>query len=242
MQLLLIDGAQGSGELLAQRLAPAGFKARLASSVNGALGNGENDNFMAVLIDHGRSAPPAAEVVAPLRSAGIDQPLLVLSARDDWREKVACLDAGADDFLVKPVRSEEVAARLRALIRRNAGASTDRIISGDIDLDLRRQCAWKGGHCLDLTRNEFRLLRLFLFGPNQVLRKAQIRDALWGTATDVSDNAIEVQVARLRRKLGPASIQTLRGLGYRMNAGQQGDETTAPCDPCLHESQECGCE
>lgn len=216
MQLLLIDSAQGNGEVLARRLASSGFRASLVESGQEALRKFALNEFHAVLIDHGRRSEPAASLVAPLRQAGVDQPLMVVSARDDWREKVECLDAGADDFVVKPIRSEEIAARLRALIRRSAGASTDRIVLGDIDLDLKLQCAWKGGTCLNLTRNEFRLLRLFMLGPNQVLGKDQIRDVLWGQGAPVSDNAIEVQVARLRRKLGEGSILTARGLGYRI--------------------------
>lgn len=236
MQLLLIDGAQGNGELLAQRLSAFGFRPRLVTNEVEALDSFKRNDFHAVLLDHGRRAESTALAIASLRLGGMTQPILVISARDDWREKVDCLDAGADDFVVKPVRSEEIAARLRALIRRCAGVTTGRIIHGDIDLDLKQQCAWKAGKCLNLTRNEFRLLRLFLLGPDQVLGKNQIRDAMRGPGAALSDNAIEVQVARLRRKLGEASILTLRGLGYRILAEGSNDGAIASRNPCRSES------
>lgn len=232
MQLLLIDGARENGELLARRLAASGFRASVVENEQEALARSGARDFRAILVDRGRRPEPAAQAITPLRLGGMMQPMLVISARDDWREKVECLDAGADDFVVKPIRSEEVAARLRALIRRGAGAATDRIVHGDIDLDLKQQCAWKAGECLNLTRNEFRLLRLFLFGPDQVLGKDQIRDALWGQGAALSDNAIEVQIARLRRKLGEASIQTMRGLGYRITTKAPADGVIAPRRPC----------
>ncbi|MEZ5683193.1 MAG: response regulator, partial [Novosphingobium sp.] len=121
MRLLLIDANFGQADWLAERMADTGFVARLAQSIDQVLARGLAEDVAAVLIDSGLSSAAPAPAVRQLRQAGIDQPLIVLSARGDWRDKVECLDAGADDFLLKPIRSEEIAARLRALIRRGAG-------------------------------------------------------------------------------------------------------------------------
>ncbi|MDE2596056.1 MAG: response regulator transcription factor [Sphingomonadales bacterium] len=189
-----------------------------------ALNSPVRDSVSAVLLDHCGLAHSPASVVTPLRSGGMEQPLIVLSALADWRERVASLDAGADDFLIKPIHSEEVAARLRAVIRRAAGMSSDRIVFGDIDLDLKARCAWVGGVCLNLTRNEFLLLRLLLLAPENTITKQQIMQALWVGDAQKTGNAIEVQMARLRRKLGHERIRTLRGIGYRAIPVGGGDD------------------
>lgn len=216
MHLLVIDQSNLRGNLLATRLGEAGFRPNVVRTLTDAFASPSRDTVRAVLVDQGRQCGPAADLVRPMREHGFAQPLIVLSDRDDWREKVECLDAGADDFLVKPLRSEEVAARLRAVIRRSAGIASNRIYQYGIDLDLKQQCAWKGGDCLGLSRNEFRLLRLFVLSQGRPVTREDIRGALWGNAFTVTENAIEVQVARLRRKLGEGSIKTLRGLGYSL--------------------------
>lgn len=216
MNLLLIDCDGAGTDLLALRLGGAGFRPEVVRTAPGALDSRLRETAAALVLDLGHQAPPAASLIASLRRAGLHQPLLVLSVRDDWRERVASLDAGADDYLVKPIHSEEVAARLRAGIRRAIGVGSDRIVSGDLDVDLRGQCAWLGGRCLDLTRNEFRLLRLFLLAPGGQVSKTEIAGAVWPDNRDSRDNAIEVLVGRLRAKLGAARIRTVRGVGYRL--------------------------
>lgn len=248
MRLLVIDKSISAGNILTRRLMGVGFRPVVVRSLAEALTNSVRETASAVLIDHGRKASSAAETVRPLRESGMSQPLVVLSERDDWREKVDCLDAGADDFLVKPVRSEEVAARLRSAIRRCAGIVTNRLGFGDLDLDLKQQCAWKSGECLNLTRNEFRLLRLFMIAPERAVTRNEIQSSLWNERSKVSENAIEVQVARLRKKLGQERIHTVRGIGYRIagpGSGNEGPpaEQNAPCFKtasceCLESSSE----
>jgi two-component system OmpR family response regulator len=217
MILLLIDQGSSAGDVLAQRLASSGFLPHVCDSTAEAAASPLRESATALLLDQGLEAPDAAVAIAQLRAAGMAQPLVALSARDDWRERVAALDAGADDFVVKPVRSEEVAARLRAAIRRHAGGCSERLAVGDIALDLRARCAWQSGRPLALTRNEFRLLRLFALAPEGFLSKNQIADALWPGDRTISGNAVEVLVARLRQKLGTGRILTARGLGYGMD-------------------------
>lgn len=221
MNLLIIDHGGAGTDLLAQRLHAAGFRPHIVPSASAAIASRLRDSAVALLVDQGIEAPPAPSLIAPLRRGGLHQPLLVLSARDDWRERVASFDAGADDFLVKPVHSEEVNARLRAVIRRAIGASTDRIVSGDLDVDLKRQCAWRAGHCLDLTRNEFRLLRLLLLAPEGLVSKEEIAAAVWPDEAGRRDNAIEVLVGRLRAKLGADRVRTVRGLGYGLTGHEE---------------------
>lgn len=216
MQLLLIDDGSRGPSLLAQRLASAGFRARRVTSVAHSLVNGAMEGAAVVVIDQQTDSNPSAPAIEQLRTAGMRQPVIVLTARDDWRERVSCIEAGADDVLVKPVHSEEVAARLRAIVRRAAGWGSDRIVFGSLELDLKGRCAWSNGTCLDLTRSEFWLLRMFLLAPERTVTKQEIASVLWPENPEISWNAIEVQMARLRRKVGPEQFKTVRGLGYRI--------------------------
>lgn len=232
MQLLLIDDGNRGPSLLAHRLTTAGFRARRVSSVAQSLASGAMEGAAAVVIDQQTESGSSAQAIEQMRTAGMRQPVIVLTARDDWRERVSCIEAGADDVLVKPVHSEEVAARLRAIVRRAAGSSSDRIVLGNLELDLKARCAWRGGVCLDLTRSEFWLLRMFLLAPERTASKQEIAGVLWPDNPDVSWNAIEVQMARLRRKVGQNRIKTVRGLGYRiveLDADEPGPATRAPC-------------
>lgn len=231
MRLLLIDKDREQSGWLADRLAGNGFAARLALSPEQVIANQMANGAAVVVLDHGLEPGPASPSVRVLRQGGIAQPLVVLSGRDDWRDKIECLDAGADDFLLKPVRSEEIAARLRAIIRRSAGQPTDRVLLGGFDLDLKARCAWLDGRCLKLTRNEFRLLRLFMLNPERILGHEDVLDQLNPNGARPSTNAAEVLIGRLRRKIGPDLIATVRGVGYRFDAAGRAAEP-AEREPC----------
>jgi two-component system OmpR family response regulator len=219
LQLLLIEDDRNSGGWLADRLAGSGIVTRSAGSSEQALRDGSAARSEAVIVDAGMAGSEGDRHVRPLRNGGIDQPLMVLSARGSWRDRVASLDAGADDYLIKPVRAEEVAARLRAIIRRSAGRAHDRLQAGGIELDLKARMASHDGIPIDLTRNEYLLLRLFLLRPGAVLAYGEIRDHLYKEPGERSLNAIEVHVARLRGKIGRTRIRTVRGVGYSFVAG-----------------------
>jgi len=214
LKLLLIDEGD-SGDWLANRLAGIGFIPDVVESAQQAISDRKAENVSAVVADAGFQSQCADTLVRPLRRAGIEQPLLVLSSMQDWHEMIDCLDAGADDYVVKPARSDVIAARLRAIIRRRAGRSADRIAFDDIEIDIGAKCAWMRGRCLDLTRNEFRLLRLLLLESNRVLSHEEIRGQLYSDAQECTQNAVEVLIARLRRKIGRERIGTIRGVGYR---------------------------
>ncbi|MDE2437660.1 MAG: response regulator transcription factor, partial [Sphingomonadales bacterium] len=232
MHLMMIAEHGAIADRLAERLGKAGYLPVRVSSHREALNADGRESTAAILLDHGPSMGPAARIVEALRQGGWHQPLVVLSPRDDWREKVDCLDAGADDVLAKPVHSEEIAAHLRALIRRNAGMASDRIVTGDLDVDLKAHCAWQNGACLNLTRNEFRLLRLFVLGPDRIVSKEEMAEVLSRPNEVPSSNAIEVQVTRLRRKLGDGSIVSVRGLGYRLTPRPSGSDPIPTRQAC----------
>jgi two-component system, OmpR family, response regulator len=215
MQLLMVNEDKSDADWLAARLSPAGFVVQWHASVSLALDAGRINGAAAILLIDGTKGLELASSVRSIRSARVDAPLLVLATSDDWRAKVDCLDEGADDVILKPVRSEEIGARLRAIIRRSAGRSTDRIQIGPIDLDLKARCAWLKGKCLDLTRGEFRLLRLLMLNHGRTVSHVAILEQLARQNVWPSINAVEVQVARLRRKLDEGQIRTMRGVGYR---------------------------
>lgn len=218
LQLLLIEEDRDFGCWLSDRLQDSGFITRESGSAEQALRSGLAARSSAVIVNLGAFGQAGARHVRPLRDAGVWQPLIVLSSQCHWRERVECLDAGADDYLTKPVRAEEVAARLRAIIRRSAGSTGDCIVSGDIEIDIKGRSARLGGEPLDLTRNEFRLLRLFILNQERVLTHDELRGKLYAQPSGRSHNAVEVNVARLRRKIGRNAIRTVRGLGYRFVA------------------------
>jgi two-component system OmpR family response regulator len=142
-------------------------------------------------------------------------PVIILTARGSWQEKVEGLNAGADDFVVKPVRSEELVARIHALVRRSQAGGAQLLEGGGISLDPVAHRASKDGALLDLSRQEFRLLELFLRRPGHILSQADLLDQLYALEEERDQNALEVQVSRLRRKIGRQAITTVRGLGYR---------------------------
>lgn len=223
MRVLLIDQGSLAIDLLAQRLEGCGFKPEVVRSLDEATQSPAAPGALAMVLDLGLEASCACAAITPLREAGLAQPLVVLSARDDWRERVAAFDAGADDFLLKPVHSEEVAARTRAAIRRSAGSPSRELVLGDLTLDMKARTARQGDRNLPLTRSEFRLLQLFLLAPGRVLTKQQITESLWPGNREVSANAVEVLIARLRQKLGTGRIITLRGQGYCLDEAMQAE-------------------
>ncbi len=229
MQILLIGHENESTRFLVARLREAGFRCCIAASVDFACRRKLMHHAEAIILDVSGTIGEISLTVRHLRGAGIDQPVLVLTPQCDWRVRIDCLDAGADDHVVKPVRTEEIVARIRAIVRRRAGSSTDHVVLGDLELDLKAKCAWQAGKCLDLTRNEFRLLRLFVLRPHRTMTHEEIWAQLNDGGTKCSNNAVEVQVARLRRKVGHDKIRTVRGIGYKYTV------PTEPKGPPAHD-------
>lgn len=177
-------------------------------------------SFDAAVIDLGLPGLSGLEIIRQLRARESLLPILILTARDRWQDKVEGLEAGADDYLVKPFQAEELLARLRALVRRAAGTASRELRRGPLRLDLTAQKAWIWDRSLDLTAYEYRLLEQLATSQGKVLSKQALADRLYPHDEDRESNVIEVLVGRLRRKLDPdgslAPIETLRGRGYRL--------------------------
>lgn len=176
---------------------------------------GLSECFDAAILDLGLPNLPGIDVLRRWRTGGCEMPVLILTARGSWTEKVDCLNAGADDYVTKPTHIEEIAARLRALIRRSAGKSSPVLSYKDIELSPAGGTVTVAGSPVELTAQEFRILSYFMHRQGRVISQSQLLDHLYSMDTERDPNTIEVYVGRLRRKLGRETIKTLRGLGYR---------------------------
>ncbi len=216
MRLLLIEDDRMLASRLASRLAPDGFVIEHVPSAEQALNLPDMASYAALIVDIGLPGIDGIDFIRRIRQVGNPVPILVLTARGSWQEKVEGLNTGADDYAVKPIRAEELVARLQALLRRAAGQTGSRLAAGGIELDQRTKTAVLDGAEIELTLTEFRLLQLFLHHAGQVLAPARIIEHLYPLSKSRELNTVEVNIARLRRKIGKTAIRTVRGLGYRL--------------------------
>ena len=215
MRICLVEDDDELARRLGADLTTAGFVVERAADAETALAWPEPESFSALVVDLGLPGLGGLDLIAAWRARSLSAPILILTARDGWQEKVTGLNAGADDFVVKPARTEEIVARLRALARRTAGHTGPHLKAGAVTLDPAARAAWLNGEPLSLTQIEFRLLSLFMHRPGRILSQREILDHLYPLSTERDQNTVEVHVARLRRKIGRAAITTVRGLGYR---------------------------
>jgi DNA-binding response OmpR family regulator len=172
-------------------------------------------------------------VLHAVRERGGQMPVLVLTGRPDLRDAVDCLEAGADDYMTKPFRFEELIARVQALLRRSTIRQERVLAAGDLRLDPRTRRATVGGRGVELTLREFTLLEAFLRHPDQILSREQLLSQVWGYSFDPQTNVLNVYIASLRKKIGAETIQTVRGMGYRLRPviGDDGPQVAAPAGP-----------
>lgn len=215
MRLLVVEDDPELGRRLSERLRAADFAVELATSRAEGEDWPDVERMAAVILDLGLPDGSGLELLRHWRDRRVETPILILTARGSWQEKVEGLNAGADDFVVKPVRFEELLARLNALFRRQQGSRNPAIEAGDLALDPLARTATLAGAPLALSRQEFRLLHLFMRRAGQVLSQSDILDDLYALDDEREPNTVEVLIGRLRRKIGRARITTLRGLGYR---------------------------
>ncbi len=215
MRLLVVEDDPELGRRLSERLRAADFAVELARNRSEAEDWPDVDRMAAVILDLGLPDGSGLDLLRHWRDRRFETPILILTARGSWRDKVEGLNAGADDFVVKPVRFEELLARLNALFRRQQGTRASTIAAGDLTLDPLARTATLAGSPLMLSKQEFRLLHLFLRRAGQVLSQADILDDLYALDDEREPNTVEVLIGRLRRKIGHTRITTLRGLGYR---------------------------
>ncbi|WAT19176.1 response regulator transcription factor [Aurantiacibacter sp. MUD11] len=215
MRVLLVEDDPLLGARLGDRLRGVGYAVDLATSRAEGEDWPDLDSMAAVILDLGLPDGDGLELLRQWRARGVDCPILILTARGSWQDKVEGLNCGADDFVVKPVRFEELQARLNALFRRQMGKRDSVLRAGKLQLDPIGRTVEDDGEPLSLSRREFGLLHLFMRRAGQVLSQAQILEDLYDLDTERELNTVEVLVGRLRRKIGRDRITTLRGMGYR---------------------------
>jgi two-component system OmpR family response regulator len=216
MKVLIVEDDPTLRGQLRAGLEDAGYVADEADNGRDGHHLGAHEAFDAVLLDLGLPVLDGLSVLKRWREAGLRLPVLILTARDRWHEKVAGIDAGADDYLAKPFHMEELLARLRALTRRAQGLASPVLHCGALALDTRSSRVTLDGQPVNLTSLEYRLLAYLMHRPGSVVSRSELTEHLYAQDHERDSNTIEVFVGRLRRKLPPETIQTVRGLGYRL--------------------------
>jgi len=219
MRILIVEDDRLLGEGILAGLRQAGFQADWVQDGVAGLAALQSEPFSAVVLDLGLPRMSGIDVLRQLRATRNAIPVLILTARDTSQDVIAGLDAGGDDYMVKPFDLGELAARLRALVRRSAGGAAPVLEHGELTLDpAARTVRWQG-HAVDLAPREFALLHELLLNAGRVLTRAQLEGKLYPWGEEVESNALEVHVHHLRKKLAPELIRTVRGVGYMVPHG-----------------------
>jgi DNA-binding response OmpR family regulator len=216
VRALVVEDDPDVGPDIARALAAAGFAVDLARDGEDASFRGSVEDYAAVVLDLGLPKLDGLSVLKRWRAEGRAFPVLILSARGDWTEKVEGIEAGADDYMAKPFQMGELVARFRGLVRRAAGRLSAVVSVGRLDLDTRRLAATLDGAPLRLSPLEFRLLDCLAHNPDRHVSAGELAEQLYGAAESGDANAVEALVVRLRRKVGADLIVTQRGFGYRL--------------------------
>jgi len=219
MRLLVIEDDSTLRESLVQKLGDAGFAVEQAADGKEGLYFAEEYPIDLAIIDLGLPEISGLEIIRRVRAAGKTYPILILTARDRWEDKVDGLSAGADDYVVKPFHFEEVSARVNALLRRSGGWASSQLDAGPVSLDMSRQELKVSGEALELTSFEYKIIEYLMVRAGKVISKAELTDRLYDQDFERDSNVIEVFIGRLRKKMDPDNtlkpIETLRGRGYR---------------------------
>ena len=218
MRVLVVEDEAFLAKQLTAALRRAGYAVDHATDGERADLLGHDERYDAVVLDLGLPKVDGLTLLRRWREAGQAMPVLVLTARGSWHEKVQGIDGGADDYMAKPFRLEELLARLRALIRRSSGQSSPELRCGPLVLDPRSGKVTLEGAEVKLTGHEFRVLSYLMHHCQRVVSQSELTEHIYSQDFDRDSNTVEVFIARLRRKLGPAFIETVRSMGYRMKA------------------------
>ncbi len=224
MRILVVEDEANLGSQLRQRLVTEGYSVELAADGEEGRYFGLEYPFDLAVIDLGLPKLSGIELIRDLRERKIGFPILILTARDNWQDKVEGLEVGADDYLVKPFNMQELLARLNALLRRSAGFASPRIAWGPIELDTLHQAATLAGQEVVLTAYEYKVLEYLMLHAGKVVSKSELTEHIYDQDFDRDSNVLEVFIRRLRKKLDPDGhlqpIETLRGRGYRFARNQ----------------------
>ena len=216
MRILVVEDEPTLVVQLAEGVREAGYAVDEAHNGLDAHFMGDTESFDAVVLDLGLPQMDGITVLKKWRAAGRSMPVLILTARDNWHEKVAGIDAGADDYLTKPFHMEELLARLRALIRRAGGHASAELVCGPVTLDTRNNRVTVEGRALTLTSHEYRVLAYLMHHADEVVSRSDLVEHIYAQDFDRDSNTVEVFIGRLRKKLPPGLIETVRGMGYRL--------------------------
>lgn len=216
MKILLVEDDLALAERLGRVLTERGFVVHHVADGVEAAYVGENYPLDAAVLDLGLPALDGISVLDRIRGSGVRFPVLVLTARSRWSDKLSAFNAGADDYVTKPFEMEEVVVRLRALIRRSAGHAYPELHCGPLRLDTRDQRVTVNDEAVALTPHELRMLAYLLHNRDRIVSRSEIFDHVYETDADRDSNVIDVLMARIRRKLGVPLIHTVRGAGYRL--------------------------
>ena len=222
MRLLLVEDHVPLADELIAGLTRQGYAVDWLADGRDALHQGQSEPYDLIVLDLGLPGMPGIDVLEKWRSAGMTTPVLILTARSSWAERIEGLKAGADDYLTKPFHPEELQLRVQALLRRTHGHANQSLLkSAGLQLDEARQCVTRDGVEIQLTAAEFRLLRYFMLHPQQILSKSHLSEHLYDGETERDSNVLEVHVNHLRRKLGRDVVETRRGQGYIFGTAAQ---------------------
>lgn len=222
MRLLLVEDHVPLADELMASLTRSGYALDWLADGRDALYQGQSEPYDLIILDLGLPGISGLDVLKQWRAQGLATPVLILTARSSWSERIEGLKAGADDYLTKPFHPEELLLRVQALLRRSHGQVNQPLLKcAGLHLDEARQCVVNDGAQVQLTAAEFRLLRYFMLHPQQILSKSHLAEHLYDGETERDSNVLEVHVNHLRRKLGRSVIETRRGQGYIFGAASQ---------------------
>ncbi|MFD1941728.1 response regulator transcription factor [Paradevosia shaoguanensis] len=218
MKILVGEDDARIAEVLASSLGRSGFEVHRESDGETIWFRADSEDFDAIILDLGLPQMDGLTVLKRWRQAGVLTPVLILTARGQWEERVEGIEAGADDYVVKPFHALEIVARMRALIRRSKGMASSRIPFGKYEMDMRTMQVTEDGNPIDLTPQEFRLMAYLLHNRGRVVSQLEITEHIYRQDFERESNAVEVLVARLRKRLGRDVVKTRRGFGYMLGA------------------------
>ncbi|HRW59473.1 MAG TPA: response regulator transcription factor [Defluviicoccus sp.] len=217
MRVLIVEDDPSLRRQLCDRLTAEGYAIDTAADGEEAAFQGETEPYDAIILDLGLPRQDGLSVLRGWRESGLNTPVMILTARDHWHDKVLGIDAGADDYLAKPFHVEELLARLRALIRRAQGRTSAELHAGPVVLDTRTGEVTASGQPVELTAYELRVLSYLMHHVGEIVSRTELTEHVYAQDFDRDSNTIEVFVGRLRKKLGVDLIKTVRGLGYRFD-------------------------